>query len=135
SATGPVVNPGMPAEFAAAFEIRFKTVKLIAATLGIKPAQYALNRPVNQPHDRFGCATDVRNREKCKHSSDRPAGDESFEPARNEVGPQTDIGEGYDPAHHKNNEPANDDRKNEPGLAFHCITPSANFGNREVFGG
>jgi hypothetical protein len=29
----------MPAEFAAAFEIRFKTVKLIAATLDIKPAQ------------------------------------------------------------------------------------------------
>jgi len=29
----------MPAEFAAAFEIQFKTVKLIAATLGIKPAQ------------------------------------------------------------------------------------------------
>jgi hypothetical protein len=28
----------MPAEFAAAFEIRFKTVKLIAATLGTKPA-------------------------------------------------------------------------------------------------
>ena len=39
SATGQVVNPGTPAEFAAALEDQRMTVKQIGDTLGIKPAQ------------------------------------------------------------------------------------------------
>jgi tripartite-type tricarboxylate transporter receptor subunit TctC len=39
SATGQVVNPGTPAEFAAALEDQLKTVRQIGETLGIKPAQ------------------------------------------------------------------------------------------------
>lgn len=39
SATGQVVNPGTPAEFAAALDDQRATVKQIGETLGIKPAQ------------------------------------------------------------------------------------------------
>jgi tripartite-type tricarboxylate transporter receptor subunit TctC len=39
SATGQVVNPGTPAEFAAALEDQLQTVRRIGETLGIKPAQ------------------------------------------------------------------------------------------------
>src|SRR5499426_1064139 len=39
SATGQVVNPGTPAEFAAAMEDQLQTVGRIGETLGIKPAQ------------------------------------------------------------------------------------------------
>jgi tripartite-type tricarboxylate transporter receptor subunit TctC len=39
SATGQVVNPGTPAEFAAALDDQRATVKKIGDTLGIKPAQ------------------------------------------------------------------------------------------------
>src|SRR5689334_11648168 len=39
SATGQVVNPGTPAEFAAAIDDQLKTVKVIGDTLGIKAAQ------------------------------------------------------------------------------------------------
>ena len=39
SATGQVVNPGTPAEFAAALEDQGATVKRIGETLEIKPAQ------------------------------------------------------------------------------------------------
>jgi len=39
SATGQVVNPGTPAEFAAALEDQGETVKRIGETLEIKPAQ------------------------------------------------------------------------------------------------
>jgi tripartite-type tricarboxylate transporter receptor subunit TctC len=39
AATGQVVNPGSPAEFATALEDQLKAVKLIGETLGIKPSQ------------------------------------------------------------------------------------------------
>jgi tripartite-type tricarboxylate transporter receptor subunit TctC len=39
SATGQVVNPGSPAEFAAALDEQRATVKKIGDTLGIKPAE------------------------------------------------------------------------------------------------
>jgi len=47
----------------------------------------------------------------------------ALEPTRHEVDAKTDIGESHDPAHHKNNERADNDWKNKPGLAFHCLTP------------
>jgi tripartite-type tricarboxylate transporter receptor subunit TctC len=39
AATGQVVNPGSPAEFATALEDQLKAVKLIGETLGTKPSQ------------------------------------------------------------------------------------------------
>jgi hypothetical protein len=59
--------------------------------------------------------------EKCENRGDRPAGDEGFEPARDKVGAQTDIGEDDDPVHHEDNQRIDNDRKNISSLAFHCV--------------
>jgi hypothetical protein len=61
----------------------------------------------------------VWNCEEREYGSDRPAGCEGFEPARYEVGAETDIAESHNAAHYKDDERTDHDRKNEPGLAFH----------------
>ena len=125
SATGQVVNPGTPAEFAAALEDQRHDREADRRHARDQAgAVRTLGLAVDQSHDGIGRAADVWNRKKREHGGDRPAGDEGLEPTRHEVGAQTDIGEGHDTAHHKDNERTDDDRKNESGLAFHRIIPN-----------
>ena len=50
------------------------------------------------------------------------------QPARHEVGAKADIEKGHDGAHDEHDDGGDDDRKNEPGLAFHADLP----GGRDV---
>jgi len=76
---------------------------------------------LNHSHDDLGRAAHIGDCDKGKHGRFGPAGYKCFEPTRDEIREQADIREGHYAAHHKNNEGADNDRKDESGLAFHRL--------------